>query len=94
MADQYNVNAVVSNIAVAWVKQNWDKVWNWSHYVLWSHYLLWSHYVHKSQSEHLIRNGVHKQWFFWKHQFALIGYEMFLITNKINRYVTNRNLFF
>ena len=43
---------------------------------------------HKSRSEHLIRNGLHKQYFFWKHQSALNNHKVFLITKKINGFKT------
>ena len=40
-----------------------------------------------SSSEHLVRNGVWKRYTFIKHQCALINFEIFLKTNKINSFL-------
>ena len=50
--------------------------------------------LYSSQSEHFVRNGVHKQHFFWKHQFALINWKILLKTNKINSLKLNHLGFF
>ena len=44
--------------------------------------------LYRSHSEHLVTNGVHKQYFFLKYQFALNNHLIFLITKKINSYIT------
>ena len=44
--------------------------------------------VHRSHSEHLVGNQVHKQCIFFKHHFALINLKIVMKTNKIHSCIT------